>query len=48
VETAAQRDFFADLGCYAFQGNYIGAVALPGAMLDDYVKNEPPVQVEPA
>ena len=41
IETAAQRDFFAAMGCAAFQGNYIGAVAPPAEMLDCYMKNRP-------
>jgi diguanylate cyclase (GGDEF)-like protein len=41
IETAAQRDFFAAMGCAAFQGNYIGAVAPAAEMLDAYMKNRP-------
>jgi len=41
VESAAQRDFFLALGCSVFQGHHIGDVALPGQMLEDYMKNRP-------
>jgi EAL domain-containing protein (putative c-di-GMP-specific phosphodiesterase class I) len=37
VETLAQRDFFAKLGCNAFQGLLFGAAALPLAMHSDYL-----------
>lgn len=41
IETAAQRDFFAAMGCAAFQGNYIGAVAQAPEMVDCYMGNRP-------
>jgi diguanylate cyclase (GGDEF)-like protein len=41
IETAAQRDFFAAMGCSAFQGNYIGVVAPPEEMVDCYMRNKP-------
>jgi diguanylate cyclase (GGDEF)-like protein len=40
VETLAQRDFFAKLGCNAFQGKLFGAAALPLAMHSDYLQNQ--------
>jgi len=46
VETAAQRDFFAGLGCHNFQGNYIGEVALPAEMLDSYMNKWPSALVK--
>jgi len=36
VATAAQRRFFADLGCQAFQGDFFGDVAWPAEMLAQY------------
>jgi EAL domain-containing protein (putative c-di-GMP-specific phosphodiesterase class I) len=48
IETAEQRDFFAAMGCTAFQGNYIGAVAPPAEMLDCYMKNKPVALVNEA
>jgi EAL domain-containing protein (putative c-di-GMP-specific phosphodiesterase class I) len=41
VESAAQRDFFAAIGCRAFQGQFIGAVAMPGEMLQTYLASQP-------
>jgi EAL domain-containing protein (putative c-di-GMP-specific phosphodiesterase class I) len=41
IETAAQRDFFAAMGCAAFQGNYFGTVAPPEEMVDSYMRNKP-------
>lgn len=40
VETLAQRDFFAKLGCNAFQGKLFGAVAPPLCMQSDYLQNQ--------
>jgi EAL domain-containing protein (putative c-di-GMP-specific phosphodiesterase class I) len=48
VETLAQRDFFAKLGCNAFQGKLFGPPALPLVMHSDYMKNQSPVQVTTA
>jgi diguanylate cyclase (GGDEF)-like protein len=41
VETPQQQRFFAELGCAAFQGQHIGAVAQPAEMLASYMKNRP-------
>jgi EAL domain-containing protein (putative c-di-GMP-specific phosphodiesterase class I) len=40
VETLAQRDFFAKLGCNAFQGKLFGPAALPLAMHSDYLEKQ--------
>jgi EAL domain-containing protein (putative c-di-GMP-specific phosphodiesterase class I) len=48
VETLAQRDFFAKLGCNAFQGALFGVPALPLAMHSDYLENQPPVHMNTA
>jgi EAL domain-containing protein (putative c-di-GMP-specific phosphodiesterase class I) len=40
VETLAQRDFFAKLGCNAFQGKLFGVAALPLAMHSDFLQNQ--------
>lgn len=48
IETAAQWDFFVDMGCAAFQGNYIGVVAQAGQMFDSYMKNRPVSPVDKA
>jgi diguanylate cyclase (GGDEF)-like protein len=40
VETLAQRDFFAKLGCNAFQGKLFGAAAMPLEMHSDYLQNQ--------
>lgn len=39
VETAAQHDFFLTMGCSAFQGQHIGAVARPDEMFQAYMEN---------
>jgi diguanylate cyclase (GGDEF)-like protein len=41
IETHAQLEFFSAMGCAAFQGNYIGAVAQAAEMVDCYMKNRP-------
>jgi diguanylate cyclase (GGDEF)-like protein len=41
IETAAQLEFFSAIGCSAFQGNYIGAVAQAEELVDCYMKNRP-------
>jgi diguanylate cyclase (GGDEF)-like protein len=48
VETVAQRDFFAKLGCNAFQGRLFGPPALPLVMHADYMKNQALAQVSTA
>jgi predicted signal transduction protein with EAL and GGDEF domain len=48
VETLAQRDFFAKLGCNAFQGRLFGPPALPLVMHSDYMKNQALAQVSTA
>jgi diguanylate cyclase (GGDEF)-like protein len=40
VETLAQRDFFAKLGCNAFQGRLFGMAALPLTMHSDYLQKQ--------
>ena len=40
VETAAQRDFFAGIGCDAFQGNYFGAPAAAPEMFLIYKEKQ--------
>jgi diguanylate cyclase (GGDEF)-like protein len=40
VETQAQRDFFARLGCNAFQGKLFGAAAMPLDMHSNYLQNK--------
>ena len=39
VETAAQLDYFASVGCSHFQGNYFAAPLPPAALRDDYATN---------
>jgi diguanylate cyclase (GGDEF)-like protein len=41
VENAAQREFFAQLGCQVFQGDFFAAAALPGALLISCKKKLP-------
>ena len=48
VESQAQRDFLAAMGCGVFQGDYFGAVALPGEMQASYMKNWPLAPVNKA
>jgi diguanylate cyclase (GGDEF)-like protein len=48
VETLAQHDFFAKLGCNAFQGTLFGPAALPLVMHSDYMKNRSLAQVNTA
>jgi diguanylate cyclase (GGDEF)-like protein len=48
VETLAQRDFFAKLGCNAFQGKLFGVAAPPLVMYREYMKNQALAQVNTA
>jgi EAL domain-containing protein (putative c-di-GMP-specific phosphodiesterase class I) len=48
VETLAQRDFFAKLGCNAFQGKLFGAAAMPLTMHRDYLASQAPAHINTA
>jgi len=48
VESVAQRDFFAKLGCNAFQGKLFGVAAAPLVMHSDYINNQAPILVKAA
>ena len=48
VETQAQRDFFVNLGCTTFQGNFFAPPVLPDEMFEVYKQNMPLVGLKRA